>query len=508
MAEPTDTASRPGRRPETLRTYIQLRKTEELVRLFRSDDRPGARAGVRAYIAQRVRAFRDNKLSFEVIELPSAALLEIDGKPVDTVDLLRSLSVVIEIRRDDAELLYRLSAEGSDEDLRFFGVDAPIFAGRSWSPGAANGRFFWDRAAAQRMIGTDALQAGSGAPLTGAGVNVVLMDSGLDAVERQQLGLTYGLTFKGSQHLTYLAETTPRQARYGHAWGIARQFTHLARDVTLHDFAILPPRLSRSTIPAMGVTVPAFVSDVVTGMALLHAHIQARRQAADQAPWVVVNAWSVFERTWLMGTDLDTPQSWLNWLIGQTVALDVDMVFAAGNCGLFGPDVRCGPEDLGPGCSIVGPNGHPDVLTVGAVRDDDIWLGYSSQGPGIMDNTRAAREKPDLCVPSEFRENDDAAVLNTGTSSACGVAGAVIAALRQANPDPSPAALKQVLVDTARKVAGPGWTPRLGHGVLDLGAATAELARQAAGQSGTPARRSASAQSPPRAEAPEGWRRR
>jgi hypothetical protein len=72
---------------------------------------------------------------------------------------------------------------------------------------------------------------------------------------------------------------------------------------------------------------------------------------------------------------------------------NIDVVFAAGNCGQFCPDSRCGAEDQGPGRK----------------------LGW---------------EKPDFCAASHFCEDDDAFSINTGTSAACGLTGGIVAALR------------------------------------------------------------------------------
>ena len=85
-----------------------------------------------------------------------------------------------------------------------------------------------------------------------------------------------------------------------------------------------------------------------------------------------------------------------------------DIIFCAGNCGGVCPDGRCGPNDFGPGRGIWGANAHPSVLTVGAVRTDTSWIGYSSEGPGPgrPPFNKLANQKPDLCAPSEFRRNE------------------------------------------------------------------------------------------------------
>ncbi|WP_439579027.1 hypothetical protein [Elioraea sp.] len=104
-------------------------------------------------------------------------------------------------------------------------------------------------------------------------------------------------------------------------------------------------------------------------------------------------------------------------ITGSAVAGTHDVVFAAGNGGQFGPSPRQGPMDRGPNRSILGPNGHPGALTVGAVRTDGIWIGCSSQG-----RSRLNAAKPDACTrPSRFVEQGDRARRNSGTSAAAAV---------------------------------------------------------------------------------------
>jgi hypothetical protein len=155
----------------------------------------------------------------------------------------------------------------------------------------------------------------------------------------------------------------------------------------------------------------------------------------------------------------------------------LDVVFAAGNCGQFCPSQRCGGLDRGPGHSIWGANAHPLVITVGAVRSDETWLGYSSQGPGPE---HLAVEKPDICAPSQFCETYDAASLSSGSSASCALTAGAVAALR-GNPKwdqatVTPEAMRAALMGSARKPVGPaGWDNRLGYGILDAAATITAL---------------------------------
>jgi hypothetical protein len=199
-------------------------------------------------------------------------------------------------------------------------------------------------------------------------------------------------------------------------------------------------------------------------------------------PWVLVNAWGIFD------TSADPSGSYtensetgghpmINLVTRAVQQHRLDIVFAAGNCGEFCPSRRCGGLDRGPGHSIWGANAHPLVITAGAVRSDETWVGYSSQGPGPE---LLAVQKPDLCAPSQFCETHDAALLSSGTSAACAMAAGVVAALR-GNPkwdqvSVPPEAMRAALIATARKPTGPaGWDGRLGFGIVDAAATIAAL---------------------------------
>jgi hypothetical protein len=222
--------------------------------------------------------------------------------------------------------------------------------------------------------------------------------------------------------------------------------------------------------------------------------------ALTEGPWVIVNAWGVLDS----GSDAaldgyaDDPD---HFLVNDMEQLDdknvlIDVVFAAGNCGEPCPDLRCGSQDCGPGRSILGLNAHPKVLTVGAVRVDGMPVAFSAQGPGRLakrgsrsvydySNVSDAIRKPDLCAPSHFRESDDGAELNTGTSAACGFAAGILAALRSVPQIRSwrPHELRELLRTTAgeHSAAQEDWDPRLGFGVINAEGALRSLKLNAGG---------------------------
>ncbi len=304
--------------------------------------------------------------------------------------------------------------------------------------------------------------------LTGQGVNIVVIDQGFDATKVRNFG-------GGLANGTIGPGTTTR----GHGMMIVRNIVDVAPDATFYDVPLIPLKIS---------DVPGFISTA------LHVFLQLRQliwflratsAASSNAPWVLVNAWSIFDRTSEipLGDYTENPNHPLNMLVDAIVDDAIDVVFAAGNCGQFCPDRRCGPRDVGPGSSIYGANSHPRVMTVGAVRTDARWMGSSSQGPG---QRLLSLSKPDLCAPSYFREVGDAFIgntaepfvgdtgspyiANTGSSAACGVVAGIIGAIRSGwdQTSSTPDDLRNALNAHARKTEGPAWNERLGNGIINV----------------------------------------
>lgn len=254
-----------------------------------------------------------------------------------------------------------------------------------------------------------------------------------------------------------------------------------------HNVLKVAPRVKLFDMPLAPVAkisnITAFLSLADAAFRQMLFDIAIWRLGRFPGPWILVNPWGIYDRRseYPLGGYTENPFSLFNLLVAVAVLQDIDVVFAAGNCGQFCPDNRCGERDRGPAHSIWGANSLEPVLTVGAVRADDMWLGYSSQGPG-QPRLALGAEKPDLCAASQFREDDDAFSINSGTSAACGLAGGVVAALRSRWDTGSvpPRRLKQILNQTARRPVGVPWgrslRERLGHGVLDAKEAFDELA--------------------------------
>jgi hypothetical protein len=230
-------------------------------------------------------------------------------------------------------------------------------------------------------------------------------------------------------------------------------------------------------LPSHIVNLGGFLSWAAGVYWLLSVQIPWLRQLPRyQGPWVLCNAWAVYN----LAQDPPPPNPYnysqnpfnlMNLGVAQLPRAGLaDVVFAAGNCGQFCADGRCGPTNIGPGRSIHGVAAIADVLTVGAVRSDRIWLGYSSQGPAPP---AFASAKPDLCAPSQFANPTDWERSYTGSSTACALATAAMAAARSfpLTRALSPPALRARAVATARAPVGAAVpNERLGAGIIDIDA--------------------------------------
>jgi hypothetical protein len=383
----------------------------------------------------------------KLIQAPRA-LAELDTPPLEEVVAFEDTP------QEAARLIRQLQQAGMAISA---GIDLPMGPQSWWCPGQGP-RQFGDRAEAERLIRA----AGLRDPDRKGQVNLVIVDQGLPAEfpfpeERRDGWSVEDPVAKETRE--------PFQGKGRHAAMVARNaLAFVGTDnVKLWDCPLLPDRIDQ-----LGV----FLSYAYTAFGQLFGKIDAyRKKNGNSGSWVVVNAWGVWD------TSQDDPDPALNYArninhaLNQRVAeLDdkgVDQVFAAGNCGQFCPPTRCGPLDRGPGRSIHGANSHPKVLTVGAVRSDGLWVGYSAEGPGTL-----AEGKPDLCAPTLFREvlkpfkGED----NSGTSAACGVAAGVVAAARTRRPwnQMPPEALRAFLREHAAPQGNdPTSRSRFGAGTLN-----------------------------------------
>lgn len=269
-------------------------------------------------------------------------------------------------------------------------------------PVAPDATMFGTLDGARRLIRADQLPES----LNGDSVNVIVIDAGIDKsmVPRGQFG-------GGWQPLPQnpsLPTPPPPGATTGedalHGMMIVNNILAMAPRARIFDVPLIPP-------PKIYDIFSFLVAADAVYNQILHDILWFRSLENDPfpGPWVFMNAWAIFDRrsegkylgeyTENLGPCGKPPHYFIHRI--ECVAREnFDIVFCAGNCGEVCPDDRCGPNDYGPGRGIWGANAHRDVLTVGAVRVDALWPGYSSEGPGPTPNLYA--QKPDICAPSQF----------------------------------------------------------------------------------------------------------
>lgn len=204
----------------------------------------------------------------------------------------------------------------------------------------------------------------------------------------------------------------------------------------------------------------ARMSDAIAG---IHWAIEKYRETGK--PQILCCGWGIYQQQHdpVYATDASHP---LTRKIVEAMDEGIIVLFAAGNGGQSSPAIWCG-SDAGPGKSIWGANGHPRVITVGAVNKDEQLIGYSSQGPASLD-----QYKPDVCGISHFAGYFCS---DTGTSAACAVTAGVVALLKQARPTLTQEAIKRLLKSTAKDIGPPGWDRHTGSGIVQAKAAYDKL---------------------------------
>jgi hypothetical protein len=456
------------------RLVLVVRAWEELRSAYESWNR----AGVEAHLKERLDRLSpppNLATEFTVVALPSNAPIP-RGLDISAAAYRAMLvfGIVVtggpEAARALAENVHRAFGEEAS-----IGADLPVSATQFWShwcPEEAAYGLFGDSAAALRTIRAERLSMEAAGLPGQEHVNIVFVDTGLPPALLPAAAELRGWKVLVDPDNPASAVRLPGNPLTPHGEMVARNALAIARPaanprVRLLDCPVIPD----------GITdLPVFLNSVTAALYFVLASIVQLRAREPQQPrisWVICNAWGVFDPS------LEPPESPYANNPEHPVAIAlrrlqnqcVDIVFAAGNCGAFCPNDRCHPDYTGPGRSINGANALEQVLTVGAVRTDGLWLGYSGQGPGIAG---MLDEKPDLCAPSQF-ENDCDAGPNTGTSAACGLAAGAVALLRtrwQCSNELGPAVLRAVLRNTAVQPYGPdGWQCRTGYGILDLAAA-------------------------------------
>jgi subtilisin family serine protease len=238
----------------------------------------------------------------------------------------------------------------------------------------------------------------------------------------------------------------------------------IAPDVGLWDIRIWQAETGNPATDFAG-----FVSNALAGYRVAIDSFEA-----GGGPHILNNSWGLRDRNNGLAYATD-PASPFTLIVEEALDAGMLVLFAAGNCGAgcpFPAGSRCGAADRGPGQSILGPNGHPRVLTIGAANLREEWCGYTSQGPAVLPPGAA---KPDVSGLAQFAGYYDGhgspGAADAGTSAATAIASGVVALLRQRRPGLTQEEARTALRTTARDIRAPGFDMDSGAGIIRARAA-------------------------------------
>ena len=291
--------------------------------------------------------------------------------------------------------------------------------------------------------------------MDGTDVMVAVVDTGVNISHLQSMG--QNPNFDSANSWAPVSNVVLGDMPVDHGTMCAFDACITAANCTLLDYALLQSQATG------GSTMDGFLSDAVQGFSNL---LTLMTGPNPPKALVVNNSWGMFHSSWDFpvghsGNYSDNPDHPFNIIVESLEDAGADILFAAGNCGAECPDPRCEDEsDQG----IYGANSHPSVLSVAGVTVDRGRLGYSTQGPGRLD-----QNKPDISAYTHF-EGSEVYDADSGTSAACPVAAGVVAAVRSVHPADhlSPAQLRNLIRRTARDLGNIGFDFDHGYGLIDV----------------------------------------
>ena len=304
--------------------------------------------------------------------------------------------------------------------------------------------------------------------LDGDEVAIAIIDTGINlAFLEQKLGFRPKLDLALSWRPPGVS-VNPGEFPVGHGTMCAYAALIAAPKATLIDVPVFVGT------PAGGAPIARRLSNAYRGIAELSAAWTIAFTASGARKYkalVLSNSWGMYHPSADFppghpGRYSDNPLHLFTRTISGLIEVDeVDVVFAAGNCGGDCPDEKCQGVTSG---TITGANASRNVLTVAGCNTLGQRVGYSSQGPGIAG---MEHEKPDIAAYTHFKGSEalGTGVPDKGTSTACPAVAGCIAALRTklSFESTSPIALNALLRQTATHAQTAAWNGNLGFGIID-----------------------------------------
>ncbi|MCB9958746.1 MAG: S8 family serine peptidase [Rhodospirillaceae bacterium] len=369
------------------------------------------------------------------------------GAPTETE------SIIVRATIPCARLQDLIAANG--DSCRIY--EDPVIAPFPMSPLHLTDRPLGTAEQVTRQLGLPALTA---AELTGEGVAIAIIDTGIDVARLQARGVTARVFPRPESSHTPRANVRRFSPEHGTMCAFAAHL--MAPHAALIDVPVLVPHGHGQS------QIQALLSEALLAYNDLSVMLEERREAANFTSLVVSNSWGLHRPD--DGPNNGQPQYHNNPnhpvrdAIDRLIRNGADVLFAAGNCGSAAPGPQC-DRDPDKQDKIFGANGYQDVLCVGGVDVENRLVPYSCSGPGMW-----SHDKPDLAAPTHFlgSEARGTGTADVGTSTSCPVAAGCVAALRTKLPAQrmSPTDLADVLRQTASFGRDNVWNEGLGFGVI------------------------------------------
>jgi hypothetical protein len=298
--------------------------------------------------------------------------------------------------------------------------------------------------------------------MNGAGVPVVIVDSGVSLPYLRRRGKTP--EFSAELSWGPVTGQPLGDMPVDHGTMCAYDACIAAPACTLIDHALLTSPTS------CGSVMDGYLSDALKSYGVLLSYMSRASEPGFGAPLprtlVVNNSWGMFHPSWDFpvgdpqnySDNLDHP---FNVIVESLEAAGADILFAAGNCGPECADSRC---QSATNAGIYGANSSSVVTSVAGVVISNDRIGYSTKGPGRLED-----RKPDIASYTHFAGSgvfeEDA-----GTSAATPVAAGVVAAIRRRYPANvlSPRQLRDLLRDTAEPQGDADFDYEYGYGIINV----------------------------------------